>query len=81
MVRATLRCGSIISPPLLVIVVKPLNAKIEKATEASKASKFVSETGCENEPPLMPLDQIAAIANNAIPPSSVMDPAVLPVRS
>ena len=37
MVRPTLRCGSVISPPLLVIVVKPLNARIDSAGGLRKA--------------------------------------------
>ena len=38
MVRPTLRCGSTISAPLLVMVVKPLKARIDRATEATNPS-------------------------------------------
>ena len=72
-VRPTFLCGSTISPPLLVIVVKPLKARIEKATEASKASAFDSSTGSENAPPDSPLAQIAATAKIAIPPTLIAD--------
>ena len=36
MVNPTFLCGLVISPPLFVIVVKPLNARIERATDATK---------------------------------------------
>ena len=72
-VRPTFLCGSTISPPLLVIVVKPLKARIEKATEASRASALVSETGCENAPDEKPLAKIAATANSAMPPILMAD--------
>ncbi len=35
MARPTLRCGSVISAPLLVIVVKPLKARIDSAMDAT----------------------------------------------
>ena len=62
-----------ISPPLLVMVVKPLKARIEKATEASNASRPESATGSAKAPPENPVAQIAAIANRAMPPILIAD--------
>src|SRR3546814_12506376 len=73
MVRPTFRCGLMISPPLLVMVVKPLKARIEKATDASSASRPESATGSEKAPYENPLAQIAAIANRAMPPILIAD--------
>ena len=72
-VRPTLRCGSTISPPLFVIVVKPLKARIEKATEATMPSHPNPVVGSAKAPPENPLTQSAAMAKIAIPPILIAD--------
>ena len=57
----------------MVIVVNPLNARIENATEANRASPLDVVAGSLNAPEAKPLTQIAAIANTAIPPILIAD--------
>jgi hypothetical protein len=45
---ATLRCGSVTSTPLLVMVVKPLNAKIDKTTEGDQNQTYIAARSAPN---------------------------------
>ena len=67
-VRPTLRCGSTISAPLLVIVVKPLNARIENAIDAVKPAIGMDcddpDAGSKVKPPATS----AAMPKAAMPP-------------
>ncbi len=58
----------VISAPLLVIVVKPLNARIDSATEATKPVTSNPPVLLPASGKLKPPDQRATIPNRAIPP-------------
>jgi len=62
--RPTFRWGSVISAPLLVIVVKPLNARIASATDATNPPAPASLLPASKE---MPPAHSAAIPKSAIP--------------
>ena len=66
MARPTLRCGSVISAPLFVIVVKPLKARIDSATDATKPVAPASPPVASND---RPLAQSADTPNSAMPPT------------
>ena len=66
MARPTLRCGSVISAPLLVMVVNPLNARMDSATEATKPVTPASPPVASN---VIPLVQRQAAPKSAMPPT------------
>lgn len=66
--RPTLRCGSTISAPLLVIVVKLLNARIDSVIDAVKPAIGMVSADAEAGSNVNPLAASAAIQKTAMPP-------------